>query len=276
MTTKELFRFCTEQLNFSDSPEFEASCIFEDLLNFDKTKIYFSDADVTKEKIDIIETAINRRKSGEPLQYILGKWDFYDLTFFVGKGVLIPRPETEMLVDFALEKISAIVSPVIFDLCAGSGCIGLTIAQHRKDAKVFLLEKEEDALKYLTKNKEKYNAENATIIHGDIFNPDFSKFPYADVIISNPPYISANEIQGLQKEVQYEPVTALNGGKDGLDFYRCIADKWVSKVKKGGYIALECGENQSAQITDLFKDKYSEKQVIYDFNDIDRIVTFGI
>ena len=71
-------------------------------------------------------------------------------------------------------------------------------------------------------------------------------------------------------------VTALNGGKDGLDFYRCIADKWVSKVKKGGYIALECGENQSAQITDLFKDKYSEKQVIYDFNDIDRIVTFGI
>ncbi len=276
MTVLELFRYCKDKLDFTDSPEFDTICIFEDLLGISKSKIYFNDISVTDEQIKIIEDVINRRKNGEPLQYILGKWDFYDLTFNVGKGVLIPRPETETLVDFALEKIKDIKSPIIYDLCAGSGCIGLTIAHHRKDAKVYLLEKEDDALKYLKSNKEKYNLDNAYVIQGDLFNVDLSQIPQADVILSNPPYIPANEIDGLQKEVQFEPLTALDGGADGLDFYRCIAKKWISKVKKNGYVALECGEEQSADIISLFKGKYSEKQVIYDYNNIDRIVTFGI
>ena len=121
-----------------------------------------------------------------------------------------------------------------------------------------------------------YNLDNAQIIQGDLFNIDFSQIPQADVILSNPPYIPASEIDGLQKEVQFEPVTALDGGIDGLDFYRCIAENWLSRVKYNGYIALECGEEQSADIIDLFNGKYSEKQVIYDFNNIDRIVTFRI
>ena len=276
MTIKELFRYCSEQLSFSDSPEFEAICIFEDLLNISKSKIYFDDIVVTDEQIKTVESVINRRKNGEPLQYILGKWDFYDMTFNVGKGVLIPRPETEILVDFALEKIKDIENPVIYDLCAGSGCIGLTVANHRKDAKVFLLEKEDGALKYLKSNKEKYNLDNAFIIKGDLFEVDFLNFPDADVILSNPPYIPACEIESLQKEVHFEPITALDGGIDGLDFYRCIAEKWVSNIKKNGYIALECGDGQSKEIINLFSEKYSEKQVIYDFNNIDRIVTFRI
>ncbi len=276
MTVKELFRFCTEQLIFSDSPDFEAACIFEDLLNIEKSKIFFNDIQVDDEQIKIVENVIKRRKNGEPLQYILGKWDFYDLTFLVGEGVLIPRPETESLVDFALEKIKDIKSPIIYDLCAGSGCIGLTVAHHRKDATVFLLEKEDDAFNYLKLNKEKYALKNAKIIQGDLFSVDFSNIPNADIILSNPPYIPANEIDGLQKEVHFEPVTALDGGFDGLDFYRCIAEKWVIKINKKGYIALECGENQSDDIINLFNGKYSQKQIIYDFNNIDRIVTFGI
>lgn len=276
MTVLELFRYCKDEMSFTDSPEFDTICIFEDLLGISKSKIYFNDNVVTDEQIKIAKEAINHRKKGEPLQYILGKWDFYDLTFYVGEGVLIPRPETETLVDFALEKIKDIELPVIYDLCAGSGCIGLTIAYHRKDAKVYLLEKEEAALKYLKSNKEKYNLDNAQIIQGDLFNIDFSQIPQANVILSNPPYIPASEIKCLQKEVQFEPVTALDGGIDGLDFYRCIAQKWISQVKKGGYVALECGEEQSADIIRIFDGKYSEKQVIYDFNNIDRIVTFGI
>lgn len=276
MTVKELFSYCSKQLSLSDSPEFEASCIFEDLLGIDKGKILVNDITVTQEHIEIVDNVISRRQNGEPLQYILGKWDFYDLTFRVGEGVLIPRPETEMLVDFALEKLKNTDSPVIYDLCAGSGCIGLTIAYHRKDATVYLLEKEEAALKYLNLNKEKYNLENAHIIHGDLFKIDFSDVPKANVLLSNPPYIPACEISDLQKEVHFEPVTALSGGIDGLDFYRCIAEKWVSKVNKNGFIALECGEEQSSKIINLFDGKYSEKQVIYDFNNIDRIVTFGI
>lgn len=276
MTVLELFRYCKEKLSFTDSFEFDTICIFEDLLGFSKSQIYFNHNLATDEQIKIVEDVINRRKNGEPLQYILGEWDFYDLTFNVGKGVLIPRPETEMLVDFALEKIKDAKSPIIYDLCAGSGCIGLTIAYHRKDAKVYLLEKEEDALKYLKSNKEKYNLDNAKIIQGNLFNVDFSKIPEADIILSNPPYIPASEIEGLQKEVHFEPITALDGGIDGLDFYRCIAEKWASKVRKNGYIALECGGKQSEDIINLFNGKYSEKQVIYDFNNIDRIVTFGI
>lgn len=276
MTVLELFRYCKNEMSFTDSPEFDTICIFEDLLGISKSKIYFNDNVVTDEQIKIAKEAINHRKNGEPLQYILGKWDFYDLTFNVGKGVLIPRPETETLVDFALEKIKDVKSPVIYDLCAGSGCIGLTIAHHRDDAKVYLLEKEDGALKYLKINKEKYNLGNAQIIQGDLFNIDFPQIPQADVILSNPPYIPASEIDGLQKEVHFEPVTALDGGIDGLDFYRCIAQKWISKVKKGGYVALECDEEQSTDIIRIFDGKYSEKQVIYDFNNIDRIVTFGI
>ncbi len=276
MTIKQLFDHCSKELSFCDEAKFEATCIFEDLLGVNKSKIFISDYDASYEQIEIVNNSILRRKNGEPLQYILGKWDFYDLTFSVGEGVLIPRPETEILVDFALDKLKNSDNPVVYDLCAGTGCIGLTIAKHRPDAKVFLLEKEDIAYMYLCKNKEYIGLNNAIVIHDDLFTVDLELFEKADIIISNPPYIESAEISGLQKEVLREPITALDGGADGLDFYRCIADRWASMVRPNGYIALECGEEQSESIIDLFKEKYREKQVIFDFNDIDRIVTFRI
>ena len=198
------------------------------------------------------------------------------MTFYVGKGVLIPRPETETLVDFALEKIKDIESPVIYDLCAGTGCIGLTIANHRKDAKVYLFEKEDEAFNYLVKNKEKYSLDNATIINSDIFDYDFSHLPMCDILLSNPPYIESNEIQTLQEEVLFEPITALDGGNDGLDFYKVIYDRWLSQVKENGFVAFECGEGQSQLICEIFAKKISSSNILFDFNNIDRIVTFGI
>lgn len=276
MTIKALFEYCKSQLDFCDSPDFEALCIFEDFFNISKSQILINDIIATSEQINTVNSLIERRKKGEPLQYILGKWDFYDMTFYVGNGVLIPRPETEILVDFALEKIKGIESPIIYDLCAGTGCIGLTIAKHRKDAKVFLIEKEDMAIEYLEKNKAEYHLDNAVIIKGDIFNFDLSTLVKADVLLSNPPYIPMSEIKALQKEVHFEPISALDGGTDGLDFYRCIAEKWTSIIKNEGYLALECGDGKSEEIIDLFFGKYTEKQVIYDFNNIDRIVAFGI
>ncbi len=276
MIIKHLFDLCVNELSFCDDARFESICIFEDILGINKSKIYLSEDKATEEQIRILNNAILRRKNGEPLQYILGKWDFYDLTFKVGEGVLIPRPETEMLVDFALEKLRDIDNPIVYDLCAGTGCIGLTIAKHRPDAKVYLLEKEDNAYTYLCKNIKYIEVDNATIIHNDLFTADLELFEKADILVSNPPYIESAEINGLQKEVLREPLTALDGGADGLDFYRCLADRWTSMVRPNGYIALECGEGQSEFIIDLFKDKYREKQVIFDFNDIDRIVTFGI
>ncbi len=276
MTIKEFFYECVNELNFDGDGEFEALCLFEDLLNLSKSQILCSNKKVTCEQFGIIEPAIWRRKEGEPLQYILGKWDFYDLTFKVGEGVLIPRPETEMLVDFALDKLKGIDCPVVFDLCAGTGCVGLTIAKHLNKSQTFLFEKEDAAFKYLGANKDNLNVQKTLCLKADIFEYDLSHLPQCDMLVSNPPYICSNEIQDLQTEVLKEPHTALDGGSDGLDFYRCIAERWTPLVKKGGYIALECGDGQSQDIIKIFEGKFSENKVLFDFNNIDRIVIFRI
>ena len=276
MTLKELFEYCSDELSFGECGNFEAQCIFEDMLKVDRSRILCNNSPVTKDDILLVNSIIERRKAGEPLQYILGTWDFYDLTFFVGQGVLIPRPETEILVNFALDNLKDIKNPVIFDLCAGTGCIGLTIAKHMPEATVYLLEKQENAFEYLKKNADNLTLENVQLIKGDLFTFDFDELPMADLIVSNPPYIPTTEIEELQKEVLSEPISALDGGNDGLDFYRCLADKWTSKVKKSGFMAFECGDNQSSDVIDIFNGKYVENNVIFDFNNIDRIVTFRI
>ena len=276
MNAKKFYYKCVDELSFTEDAKFEALCMFETMLNIDKTSLITKDLNISDNDIKRIGSAIARRKKSEPLQYILGSWDFYDMSFFVGDGVLIPRPETEMLVDFTLEKIKDIESPVIYDLCAGTGCIGLSIANHRNDAKVYLFEKEEKALNFLLKNKEKYKLDNATIIQCDIFDYDFSSLPLCDILLSNPPYIETAEIKSLQNEVLFEPISALDGGADGLDFYRVIYDRWLKQVKKNGIVAFECGEQQSKPICEIFKSKTSSSEVLFDFNNIDRIVIFGI
>lgn len=276
MTLKQLYLWCSEELTFTDCGDFEALCLINDILGYSKEQIYINNIIVNDMEIQQLKDVIKRRKQGEPLQYILGKWDFYDQTFYVGEGVLIPRPETEILVDFALDILKDIKNPVVFDLCAGTGCIGLTIAKHRSDATIYLLEKEEKAFEFLKKNVDSLNLKNVKPINDDLFYVDLSLFPETDLILSNPPYIETDIISGLQKEVLFEPVTALDGGCDGLDFYRCICDRWHNKVKKGGFIAFECGEEQSEQIIQLFSNKHTENHVIFDFNNIDRVVTFRI
>ncbi|MBO5333408.1 MAG: peptide chain release factor N(5)-glutamine methyltransferase [Clostridia bacterium] len=276
MTLNELFTYCSNQLSFGDCGNFETQCIFEDVLNIKKEKLYCNDMLASENEIQIIDNIIKRRKAGEPLQYILGNWDFYDLTFSVGKGVLIPRPETELLVDFALTNLKGVVNPVVYDLCAGTGCIGLTIAKHLPNAKVFLLEKEQEAFDYLNKNAQNCKLDNVKLLNDDLFTIDLDELPMADIIISNPPYIPSSEICDLQKEVLYEPISALDGGTDGLDFYRCLASKWVSNVKENGLMAFECGDGQTQDIINIFDGLYKDKNIIFDFNNIDRIVTFRI
>lgn len=276
MTLKELFTYCSNQLSFGNCGDFEAQCIFEDILKVKREKIYFIDKIASEDDVSLINSVIERRKAGEPLQYILGNWDFYDLTFSVGKGVLIPRPETELLVDYAIEKLKNIDNPIVFDLCSGTGCIGLTVAKHIPDATVYLLEKEKTAFEYLKLNAKNLNLKNVNLINDDLFTIDLSKLPSADIILSNPPYIPSTEIKELQKEVLSEPISALDGGNDGLDFYRCLAEKWSGKVKENGFMAYECGDTQSSDIIDIFNGKFKENSVIFDFNNIDRIVTFRI
>ena len=276
MTANELYRFCLKELSFTDCGDFEASCIFDDILNISRNDLITKNIQVANQQVDLVKSLIHQRKKGRPLQYILGKWDFYDMSFFVGEGVLIPRPETEMLVDLALDSIKNIQNPIIFDLCAGSGCVGLTLAKHRPDSKVYLFEKEDKAFEYLNKNIEKYSLNNAIPIKCDIFSYGCSALPFADVLLSNPPYIRTEEIPSLQREVLNEPVSALDGGSAGLVFYRCIYDKWLKTVAAGGFLAFECGDGQGQEICNIFKPKTVSQKIIFDFNNIDRIVTFRI
>lgn len=212
---------------------------------------------------------ISERISGRPLQYILGSWQFYGRDFLVGEGVLIPRPETEQLCETALDFIKDIPSPAVIDLCAGSGCIGLTIAKERPDSSVLLVEKYNDALFWLRKNKEFLGADNAAILQADILKSDELILPRADLIVTNPPYIPSEEIPGLQSEVHYEPSTALDGGEDGLTFYRAIRE--ISSKLGGCPVIAECGENQSDGLNRIF----GRVNMIKDFAGIERIMVYS-
>lgn len=206
-------------------------------------------------------------KTGEPLQYVVGKWDFYESEFYVGEGVLIPRPETEELVDLAVKYLKTVTNPVVIDLCSGSGCIGVSIAKAVTDSKVYCIEKSKEAFRYLEKNAKDCN--NVVLINDDIFNDiDIEK---ADLIISNPPYIKTSDLANLQDEVKKEPQMALDGGNDGLDFYRIINTNWTSKLKSNSVLMLEIGEDQGKDIVDVLTE-FNNVEVKKDMYGNDRMV----
>lgn len=264
---KEILK-AAEVDNFSN----EARWIFESAFECSSQFLFFnSDSKADEAKSNVFLEKINLRASGVPVQYVIGEWDFFGETFSVGEGVLIPRPETELLVEFALDYLKKKENPVVFDLCAGSGCIGLSIAKNLPDSKVYLIEKSQEAFLYLSENKKRLGCRNAEIIQGDIFD-GFKAFglPSPELILSNPPYIETGEIETLQSEVHKEPLMALDGGEDGLIFYRTIASEWLPHCK--GAIAVECGENQSEDIKNIFSGYCVKPQSVTDFNEIERVV----
>lgn len=255
-----------------DNAANEARWIFESVFNCKSDFVFFHGDEIADiNSVNKFFESLNQRAGGMPLQYVIGSWDFYGESFKVGKGVLIPRPETELLVDFALDYLKNKTSPVIYDLCAGSGCIGLTIAKKRPDSTVWLLEKSKEAFTYLNENKNKLGCVNAKTVLGDVFGGAAAfDAPKPDLILSNPPYIKSDELQFLQSEVLLEPLTALDGGIDGLDFYRAIAEKWIKKF--GCAVAVECGEGQFQKIAKIFFDVCASTRFITDFNAIERVV----
>lgn len=274
MTVSELYKKGVDLLkeNSSEDAEFDCDCLFERFTGHNRlNRIINPDTDVESQKVTDFLNSVNRRLKGEPLQYILGVWEFMGFEFFVGEGVLIPRPETEILVEQAIEYIKTHKNAVVYDLCAGSGAIGLSVAKLCPDCRVYLFEKYEGALNYLNINRDKLNAENASVIKYDIFDGFEMSTEAPDIILSNPPYVETQEISTLQSEVGFEPKTALDGGEDGLDFYRCIKDKWSDYIKPGGRLIMECGEAQSREIADMFS-KASAIEFIKDFNNIERVV----
>ena len=205
MTLKEAYKALKIRLSDVDDGELEARYILENVSDIPYSQMLFRGEDeLAESKFNDAIIMADRRLSGEPIQYILGSWDFMDFAFQVGEGVLIPRPETEILVEYIFDKIKNISEPVVYDLCSGSGCIGLSLAALHKSAKVYLVEKSDKALTYLKANDKNICADlkNTTVIQGDILKvEDFDFLPEADVIVSNPPYIKSEEIPTLQSEV---------------------------------------------------------------------------
>ena len=235
-----------------DSPAFDALCLLEDIAGLPKGGLpLWKERPLPPETAARLEAAVAQREKRRPLQYILGRWPFLDLTLEVGEGVLIPRPDTELLCESAADWLKGRPQPRVLDLCAGSGCVGLGIARLCPGARVTAVELSQEALPYLRRNAARYPQYALTVKAGDALDPGAAEGLF-DAVVSNPPYIPAEELEGLMPEVRREPRMALDGG-DGLRFYRGIARIWVSRLRPGGFCAVEVGVGQAADVAALFR-----------------------
>ncbi len=274
MTALGLFREASGVLrkNGIEEPEKEAEILLCSLLNIKREELFANDPLIDDEKQRLIFKALEERTAGRPLQYITGYVEFYGLKIFVGEGVLIPRPETEIVVSEAL-SLKTTVNPRVLDLCTGSGCIALSIAKEWKDSFVTGTDSSETALSYAEKNRRYHHIENVEFIKADLFPPDRGGF---DLIVSNPPYVRKEEMELLQREVKSEPYEALYGGTDGLDFYRRILGSSGRYLKKEGFIVLEIGAGQSGAVEAMAKAKglrVLKKRA--DLSGIERVMVLG-
>lgn len=222
-----------------------------------------------KKYIEYLEQIVK----GKPIQYITNVQEFMKLNFYVDENVLIPQPDTEILVEETLKKIKE--ESKILDLCTGSGAVAISIEHYLKNKtklEIFASDISKEAIKIAKKNAE-YNNANIKFILSNMF--ENIKEKDFDILVSNPPYIERNTIQTLSKEVQSEPQIALDGGDDGLDYYRIIAKEGHKYVKSGGYILVEIGYNQKESVINIFN-KYEEKYIdikcIKDLNRQDRVI----
>ncbi|PIP67736.1 MAG: protein-(glutamine-N5) methyltransferase, release factor-specific [Candidatus Omnitrophica bacterium CG22_combo_CG10-13_8_21_14_all_43_16] len=256
----------------------EAEMLLEFLFNCEKLDLYVRDFIINKTIEELYDMLASRRLNGESVQHITGRAEFMGLDFIVTKDVLIPRPETEILVNEILG--AGFIAPKILDLCTGSGNIAVSLAKSMPQAEIIATDISENALKIAEKNAVLHQASAGIKFYkGNLFNAlMFAKNPKFDIIVCNPPYIKEAEIPFLQKEVRSEPLIALNGGKDGLDFYRDIAKESRKFLRKGSSILLEMGFGQREAIEDIFLSYniFSIYRVIRDFSGIERAIWINL
>lgn len=223
-----------------------------------------------------VEAAVKRLLEGEPLAYVLEEWEFYGLTLYVDKNVLIPRDDTVAVASLAINQgIFLDNDPRILDLCTGSGCIGLAIASRIKDARVTLADISKDALAVAKRNITTHKLTGrVSCVQVDALSPAPAFLGKFDMIVSNPPYITGPEMAELPDSVKlYEPHIALYGGRDGLDFYRSIAVNYSRALKPGGYLALEFGEEQGDDICRILEEyEYTILERARDYHNTERAV----
>lgn len=244
----------------------ELKMIVSEVLNLEESYITIhDDIEVNSDNKKKIFEILDRRKNGEPLQYILGHQFFYKHDFIVDKNVLIPRYDTEISVEAILKAIDK--NDRMLEIGCGTGCVSISIALEYNDVKVDSVDISDFAIENTLKNIRKYNCENIKVFKSDIYQNVDGKY---DIIYSNPPYIPTKEIQKLQKEVQYEPILALDGGFDGLNIYRRIIKNLDKYLTEKGFLILEIGYDQAEEIINLLGDY--NILVLKDLSDHNRVV----
>ncbi len=252
-----------------ESASFDASCLFEKHTGKKPYELLDIDAS-TAERLML---DVEKRCTHYPLQYILGEWEFMGLPFLVGEGVLIPRQDTELLCETAIDALKGRESLKILDLCSGSGCIAISMAKFIPQAEVVALEYSDIATTFIQKNAVLNDVEGrVSVIRGDVFHPPSFDSMF-DAILSNPPYIPSADIASLQAEVGFEPILALDGGGDGLDFYRAICTLWSAFLKQNGMLMVEIGQGQENDVMQLFTNaNFKNCLVKKDYAGINRVI----
>ncbi len=284
MNLSQLYKsFCDSFKTISDSPAADARILICHCLQINQTQLaLFPDEEVPSEKLVELEKLRKARENGEPVAYLTGERGFYECVFKVSRDTLIPRADTETLVEEAIADITECFEDRqevrILDLCCGTGCIGISVAKVLSECfdKVSLtLADVSDKAMAICKENVKYLIEEDNIevsfVMGNLFeNIKDSSF---DAILSNPPYIASSVIPTLEKQVQFEPVLALDGGKDGLDFVRRIAEQAKEHLRTGGLLEMEIGYDQAEESTLILeKNGYSFVEVIQDLAGNDRVI----
>jgi len=257
-----------------ENPRGEIEWLLRAVLDCSRMDVYLRfEEPLSHQQLETLRSYVKRRLEKEPLQYITGSCNFYGRDFLVNEHVLIPRPETERLIDIALEKLRNINAPTILDVGTGSGCIAITLGLELPESKVLGMDVSKEALTVSNQNKENNSAENVSFQQSNFLSeiPN-GEFDYG---VSNPPYIPKNEMGGLMKDVKdFEPTVALTDEKDGLTFYKRFADVGKSLVNKGGFMILEVGQGDHPNKAKSVFDEagYKQTELIKDFNGDDRVL----
>jgi release factor glutamine methyltransferase len=282
MTVFEILNGLTHYLKNHqiENPRLNAELLLAYSLHLDREGVYVHLHHPLKEKEkEELERLMRRRISGEPLQYILGNQEFWSIDFKVDPRVLIPRPETELLVEQALLILSDThfqKRPSVLEIGTGSGALAISLAKEVKEIFLVATDISGEALMLA-----KENAKSVGVLHqikfvnGDLFGPFCPYGKTFDLILSNPPYITRIEINGLNREVKdHEPIIALDGGEDGLDFYRRISSQAHSYLRKGGWLLMEVGQGQGRKVSEMIErgGHFSLPELIKDFSGIERVV----
>lgn len=287
LTIAKLLQKSIDMLEKGDynNPLLDAQLLLCYTLNVDKIYIYtHKDEQIDAEAVDKFLKLIKKRSQGYPLQYILGTQEFMGLDFFVKEGVLIPRPDTETLVEHIINVVKSGYfgekkTINIVDIGAGSGAITLSLAHYLDNAHVYSIDISDSALEVTDINRKRLKLESRVeLLKGDLLEPlDFlSLYGMIDIIVSNPPYIPSKEIGTLQTEVaEYEPRLALDGGDDGLDYYRRIVSESIPYLSEKGVIAFEIGYNQGSEVKQLLNNSgyFKRIEIKKDLSGHDRVVT---